>query len=66
MHRRDEENLRSRKCLDPTSYEKVREVFEQLMVSEHLSAINDEITVMIQQKSCQDLLHAFALLKVTG
>jgi len=50
LHRRDEEDLRSRKCLYPTSYEKAREVFEQIMVSEHLSAINDEIPLMIQQE----------------
>jgi len=65
LQRRDEEDLRSRKFLNPTSYGKVRAECEQRMVADHLAAIHNECPVMVQQELHQDLRNAFALLKVT-
>ena len=64
LQRRDEEDLRSMKFLNPTSYGKVRAECEQRMVANHLAAIHSEFTVMVQQELYQDLRNAFAL-KVT-
>ena len=62
LQRRDEEDLRSRKFLHPSSYSKVRSECEQRMVADHLAAIHNECPAMAQQELKQDLLNA--LLKV--
>ena len=64
LQRRDEEDLRSRKFLHPSSYSKVRSECEQRMVADHLAAIHNECPTMVQQELQQDLRNAFALLKV--
>lgn len=64
LQRRDEEDLRSRKFLHPSSYGKVRSECEQRMVADHLVAIHNECPAMVQQELQQDLRNAFALLKV--
>jgi len=60
----EEEDFRSRKFLNPTSYGKVRVECEQRMVADHLSAIHNELPAMVQHEMHQDLRNAFALLKV--
>jgi len=60
----NEEDFRSRKILNPTSYGKVRVVCEQRMVADHLAAIHNELLAIVQQEMHQDLRNAFALLKV--
>ena len=62
LQRQDEEDLRSRKFLHPSSYSKVRSECEQRMVADHLAAIHNECPAMAQQELKQDLLNA--LLKV--
>ena len=62
LQRRDEEDLRSRKFLHPSSYSKVRSECEQRMIADHLAAIHNECPAMAQQELKQDLLNA--LLKV--
>ena len=62
LQRQDEEDLRSRKFLHPSSYSKVRSECEQRMVADHLAAIHNECPAMEQQELKQDLLNA--LLKV--
>ena len=64
LQRRDEEDLRSRKFLHPSSYGKVRSECEQRMVADHLAAIHNECPVMVEHEHQQDLRNAFALLKV--
>ena len=62
LQRQDEEDLRSRKFLHPSSYSKVRSECEQRMVADHLAAIHNECPAMAQQELKQDLLNV--LLKV--
>ena len=62
LQRRDEEDLRSRKFLHPSSYSKVRSECEQRMVADHLAAIHNGCPAMEQQELKQDLLNV--LLKV--
>ena len=62
LQRRDEEDLRSRKFLHPSSYSKVRSECEQRMVADHLAAIHNECPAKEQQELKQDLLNV--LLKV--
>ena len=62
LQRQDEEDLRSRKFLHPSSYSKVRSECEQRMIADHLAAIHNECPAMAQQELKQDLLNA--LLKV--
>ena len=62
LQRQDEEDLRSRKFLHPSSYSKVRSECEQRMVADHLAAIHNECPAMAQQELKQNLLNA--LLKV--
>ena len=62
LQRQDEEDLRSRKFLHPSSYSKVRSECEQRMVADHLAAIHNECPAMEQQELKQDLLNV--LLKV--
>lgn len=64
LQRRDEEDLRSRKFLHPSSYSKVRSECEKRMVADHLAAIHNECPTMVQQELQQDLRNAYALLKV--
>ncbi|EFX71319.1 hypothetical protein DAPPUDRAFT_255909 [Daphnia pulex] len=63
LQRRDEEDLRSRKFLHPSSYSKVRSECEKRMVADHLAAIHNECPTMVQQELQQDLRNAYALLK---
>ena len=65
LQRRDEEDLRSRKLLHPSSYSRVRGEYEQRMVTDHMLAIHNECPVMVQQELLQDLCNAYALLKVS-
>lgn len=64
LQRRDEEDLRSRKFLHPSSYSKVRSECEQRMVADHLAAIHNECPAMVQEERQQDLRNAYKLLKV--
>lgn len=64
LQRRDEEDLRSRKFLHPSSHGKVRSECEQRMVADHLAAIQNECPNMVEHEHQQDLRNAFALLKV--
>lgn len=64
LQRRDEEDLRSRKFLHPSSYSKVRSQCEQRMVADHLQAIHNEFSTMVRDELLQDLFNAYALLKV--
>jgi hypothetical protein len=64
LQRRDEEDLRSRKFLHPSSYGKVRSECEQRMVADHLAAIQNECLTMVQLEFQQDLRNSYALLKV--
>jgi len=64
LQRRDEEDLRSRKFLHPSSYGRVRSECEQRMVADHLLAIHNECPMMVQKELVQDLRNAYALLKV--
>ena len=65
LQRRDDEDLRSRKFLHPSSYVKVRTECEKRMVADHLAAIHNECPAMGQNEMQQDLRNAFALLKVS-
>ena len=63
LQRQDEEDLRSRKFLHPSSYSKVRSECEQRMVADHLAAIHNECPAMAQQELKQDLLNALFKVK---
>jgi cullin 2 len=64
LQRRDEEDLRSRKFLHPSSYSKVRSEFVKIMIADHLAAIHNECPTMVEQNQYEDLRNAYELLKV--
>ena len=50
IQRLDDENLRSRKFLHPSSYGKVTRECEQRMVADHLQFLHSECRDMVEQE----------------
>lgn len=63
LQRIDDENLRSRKYLHPSSYPKVTQECEERMVADHLQFLHGECKRMVQQERQRDLQHMYMLLK---
>ncbi|XP_071038251.1 cullin-2 isoform X4 [Parasteatoda tepidariorum] len=63
LQRLDEENLRSRKYLHPSSYPRVTQECERRMVADHLQFLHGECKRMVEQESRRDLQHLYLLLK---
>lgn len=63
IQRLDDENLRSRKYLHPSSYAKVTQECEQRMVADHLQFLHGECKLMVQQEKKKDLQNMYTLLK---
>lgn len=63
IQRLDDENLRSRKYLHPSSYAKVTQECEQRMVADHLQFLHGECKQMVQQERKKDLQNMYTLLK---
>lgn len=51
LQRLDDENLRSRKYLHPSSYPKVTQECEQRMVADHLQFLHGECKRMVQEEN---------------
>ncbi|XP_054709882.1 cullin-2-like [Uloborus diversus] len=63
LQKLDDENLRSRKYLHPSSYPRVTQECQQRMVADHLQFLHGECKRMVQQEACTDLHHMYLLLK---
>lgn len=63
IQRLDEENLRSRKFLHPSSYEKVTQECQQRMIADHLQFLHGECQGMVAQEIRKDLRNMYSLLK---
>ncbi|KAL3832004.1 hypothetical protein ACJMK2_023688 [Sinanodonta woodiana] len=59
----DNENFRSRKFLNPSSYNKVTYECQQRMVADHLQFLHGECREMVQSEKRKDLSNMFKLLK---
>ncbi|KAI0211701.1 Cullin-2 [Lamellibrachia satsuma] len=58
----NEEDLRSRKFLHPSSYSKVKRECEQRMMADHLQFLHGECREMVQKEKRQDLRNMYRLL----
>lgn len=63
LQRLDDENLRNRKFLHPSSYGKVIEECEQRMVADNLQFLHGECRAMVQQQRKKDLQNMYTLLR---
>ncbi len=55
IHKLDDENLRSRKFLHPSSYNKVTRECEQRMIADHLQFLHGECKDMVQKEKRQGI-----------
>ncbi len=63
IQRIESENLRSRKFLYASSYQKVTSECEQRMVGDHLSFLHSECKPMVEKEMREDLANMYRLLK---
>jgi len=63
LGRIDEESLRARKFLHPSSYEKVLHVCQQRMVADHLPRLHDVCREFVRLEKTKDLANMYKLLK---
>ncbi len=63
IQRIESENLRSRKFLYASSYQKVTGECEQRMVGDHLSFLHSECKPMVEKELREDLANMYRLLK---
>ena len=63
IHRIESENMRSRKYLYPSSYQKVTTECEQRMVGDHLPVLHSECKPMVAKEMRTDLANMYRLLK---
>jgi len=63
LGRIDEESLRARKFLHPSSYEKVLHVCQQRMVADHLHRLHDVCPEFVKTEKKKDLANMYKLLK---
>ncbi|XP_077979355.1 cullin-2-like [Glandiceps talaboti] len=63
LHRLSEENLRSRKFLHPSSYNKVTQECQQKMVAEHLLFLHNECKEIVRKEKKEDMQRLFKLLQ---
>ncbi|XP_063964684.1 cullin-2-like [Lytechinus pictus] len=63
LQRLQEEQLRSRKFLHPSSYDRVLEECQKRMVADHMSLLQSECRMMVRHEKRQDLSRIYELLK---
>ncbi|GFY78728.1 cullin-2 [Trichonephila inaurata madagascariensis] len=63
LQKLDDEDLRSRKFLHPSSYSRVTRECEQRMVADHLQFLHGECKKMVYQERRKDLRNLYLLLK---
>ncbi|PVD30741.1 hypothetical protein C0Q70_10016 [Pomacea canaliculata] len=63
IQRLDTENLRSRRFLHGSSYDKVTQECQQRLVADHLQFLHAECHEMVQLEKCKDLTNMYKLLK---
>ncbi|XP_070565487.1 cullin-2-like [Ptychodera flava] len=63
LHRLSEENLRSRKFLHPSSYNRVTNECQQKMVAEHLLFLHNECKEIVRKEKKEDMQRLFKLLQ---
>lgn len=63
LQRLDDEDLRSRKFLHPSSYSRVTRECERRMVADHLQFLHGECKKMVYQERKKDLRNLYLLLK---
>ncbi|XP_030846066.1 cullin-2 [Strongylocentrotus purpuratus] len=63
LQRLQEEQLRSRKFLHPSSYHRVLEECQKRMVADHMSLLHSECRTMVRKEQRQDLSRMYELLK---